>query len=104
MEKLNKIRYTAPMLSLHASYDEEEGKRFDEFIHRSTGELEGYTRNEAGEKVTLLGGRLAFNVSKKTDFLVAGKDPGSKLEEVRKYKIKIVSESEFEGLLKKQGL
>lgn len=69
-----------------------------------TGELEGYTRNEAEEKVMLLGGRAASNVSKKTDFLVAGKDPGSKLEDAGKYKIKIISEREFERLLKKQGM
>ncbi len=83
------------------SYKEELPLKGKTFVF--TGELERYTRSEAEEKVMLLGGRAASGVSKKTDFLIAGKDPGSKLEDARKYEIKILSEREFEGLLKKYG-
>lgn len=64
-----------------------------------TGELENYTRGEAKSKVEELGVRATSSVSNNTDYVVAGKEPGSKLDEARKHKIRIINESEFEELL-----
>lgn len=64
-----------------------------------TGELEKYTREEAKEIVESLGGRAASSVSGSTDYVVAGKNPGSKLEEARKRGVKILDEAAFEKLL-----
>jgi DNA ligase (NAD+) len=61
-----------------------------------TGKLENYTRDEAQRRVEALGGRATSSVSGETDVVVAGKDPGSKLEEAKKQGIRIIDEKEFE--------
>ncbi len=63
-----------------------------------TGSLEKYTRNEAERRVASLGGRAASGVSGETDFVVAGEKPGGKLDEAKKYGIRILDEPEFEKL------
>ena len=64
-----------------------------------TGELESYTRDEAKRLVVEHGGRAASSVSSKTDYLVAGRNPGSKLAEARTKKVKIIDEEEFRGMI-----
>lgn len=64
-----------------------------------TGSLSGYTRQEAKEKVEMRGGRAVSSVSSKTDYVVAGKNPGSKHDEAQKLGVKIIDEEEFERLL-----
>ena len=61
-----------------------------------TGSLNSMTREEAKEKIRFLGGDVNESVSKKTDYLVAGEEPGSKLGKANKLGIKILNE---EGLL-----
>jgi DNA ligase (NAD+) len=65
-----------------------------------TGKLEGYTRQEAKRAVEDRGGRATSSVSQETDYVVAGRDPGSKLEEAKKHEVKIIDEKEFVKLLK----
>lgn len=65
-----------------------------------TGGLDGYTRQEAKELIEQRGGRVTSSVSKKTDYVVAGADPGSKLENAKKLGIQILDEKEFSELLK----
>ncbi|MCM8795838.1 MAG: NAD-dependent DNA ligase LigA [Candidatus Omnitrophica bacterium] len=65
-----------------------------------TGELEGFTRNEAEALVRRLGGNPTGSVSKNTDFVVAGKNPGSKYDKAQKLGIKIIGEKEFKEMLK----
>jgi len=65
-----------------------------------TGTLQGYTRTEAKEKIESLGGKVTSSVSKKTDYVVAGENPGSKYEKARKLGITILDEAEFNTLLK----
>ena len=60
-----------------------------------TGSLINLTREEAKEKIRDLGGKISEVVSKNTDFLVLGKEPGSKLQEAKKLGIKIISEKRF---------
>ncbi len=66
-----------------------------------TGELERFTRAEAERKVEDLGGRASSGVSRKTDFVVAGLNPGSKLDEARKLGVKIIDEKAFEKLIRR---
>ena len=60
-----------------------------------TGTLERFTRSEASELIEKLGGRVTSSVSKKTDFVIAGSESGSKLDKAKKLKIKILTEVEF---------
>ncbi|MCS7200572.1 MAG: NAD-dependent DNA ligase LigA [Patescibacteria group bacterium] len=65
-----------------------------------TGELEKYSRNEAKEIVEKLGGQTTETISKRVNFLVVGKNPGSKLEKAKKLSIITITESEFEEMIK----
>lgn len=65
-----------------------------------TGVLESMTRDEAKEKIRLWGGDVAESVTTKTDFVVAGKNPGSKYEKAKKLGVKILNEKEFLETLK----
>jgi DNA ligase (NAD+) len=65
-----------------------------------TGELKTMTRDQAGKKVRELGGDISGSVSKNTDYVVVGENPGSKLEKAKKLGIKIINESEFLKMIK----
>lgn len=64
-----------------------------------TGTLEEFSRDQAKDKIIALGGRVTSSVSSKTDFVIAGTDPGSKLAKAGKLGIPILNESEFKKLL-----
>ena len=66
-----------------------------------TGTLETMTRSEAEKKIRFLGGHPAKFISKQTDYLVVGKEPGSKFEMAKKLRIKTLDEKEFINLLSK---
>ncbi|MDD5362712.1 MAG: NAD-dependent DNA ligase LigA [Ignavibacteria bacterium] len=65
-----------------------------------TGTLEKFTRNKAEELIEKYGGRSSGSVSKKTDYVLAGAEAGSKLDKAKKLGVKIISESDFEEMLK----
>jgi DNA ligase (NAD+) len=64
-----------------------------------TGEIERYTRREAKDLVEKLGARATGSVSKSTDFVVVGENPGSKIEDAKKLDVKIIGEEEFLKLI-----
>lgn len=65
-----------------------------------TGGLETLSRGEAQELVLRRGGKVSSSVSKKTDYVVYGKDPGSKFEKAQELNIPTLTEEEFKELLK----
>jgi len=65
-----------------------------------TGGLDSFTRAEARKLVEDMGGRVTAAVSNKTDFVIAGKDPGSKYDNAMRLGIKILDENEFKTMLK----
>jgi DNA ligase (NAD+) len=66
-----------------------------------TGSLESMTRQQARERIEALGGRVSSSVSRKTTFVVAGKDPGSKLDRAKALGVKILDERGFMEVLSK---
>jgi DNA ligase (NAD+) len=74
----------------------------DKFAGKSfvfTGGLVNRSREEAGEIVQQHGGKVSGSVSKKTDYVVVGTDPGSKYDKAKELGVTILSEAEFEKLL-----
>jgi DNA ligase (NAD+) len=65
-----------------------------------TGTLPGLTRDEASALIEARGGRVTSSVSKKTDFVLAGAEPGSKLEKANKLGVTVVDEAAFRKMLK----
>jgi DNA ligase (NAD+) len=65
-----------------------------------TGTLERHTRDEAKKLIEDAGGKVAGSVSKKTDYVVAGEEAGSKLDKARELKVAVIGEKEMEELLK----
>ena len=66
-----------------------------------TGGLDSFTRDEARKLIEDLGGRVSSSVSKKTDFVIVGKDPGSKYGNALKLGVKTINEEEFKKLIGK---
>ncbi|MFA6028049.1 MAG: NAD-dependent DNA ligase LigA [Patescibacteria group bacterium] len=64
-----------------------------------TGTLKTMTRDEAKEKIRQAGGNISSSVSKQTDYVIAGEEPGSKYTKAKKINIKILSEKEFISIL-----
>lgn len=65
-----------------------------------TGELKSMTRQEAEETVEQMGGRATNSVSKNTDFVVVGENPGSKYEKAKKIGVKTIDEGQFLKMIK----
>ncbi|HEX5035163.1 MAG TPA: helix-hairpin-helix domain-containing protein, partial [bacterium] len=64
-----------------------------------TGTLTKYSRDEIKELIELHGGKTSSSVSKKTDFVLAGEEAGSKLTKAQELGVKVIGEEEFEGLV-----
>lgn len=95
LEKLEKVGVQIINLSLKA-----QSQKLKDKIFVLTGSLESMSRNEAKEKIRELGGDVSESVSKKTDYVIAGNDPGSKHEKAKQLGVKVLNEKEFLDLIK----
>ncbi len=80
--------------------DSAEDTRFEGMTFVLTGTLSKFTRSEASEIIEKLGGRTSGSVSKKTSVVLAGAEAGSKLTKAEALGIKVISEDEFEEMIK----
>jgi len=64
-----------------------------------TGTLPGMTRDEARSLIEAAGGRVTGSVSKKTDYVLTGADPGSKLDKANELGVAVIDEDEFKKML-----
>ena len=80
--------------------NENEDDRFEGMTFVLTGTLENYTRDEASDLIERFGGKTSSSVSKKTTYVLAGEDAGSKLDKAQKLEIPIISEQDFTEMIK----
>jgi DNA ligase (NAD+) len=83
-------------------------EKFNQFLEGKkfvlTGKLEEYNREEASQLLRQYGGRVNSSVSSETDYLIVGKNPGSKIDRAKTQNIKILNEDEFLKILKEKKL
>ena len=98
IDLLNRLRAAGVEMEIDGG-----GKMLDErFVGKTfvlTGKLENYTRDEAAKLIEDRGGRVSSSVSKKTDYVVAGEDAGSKLTKAESLGVSVLSEEQFSGML-----
>lgn len=88
---------------VNTTYIEEEGtdNRFEGRTFVLTGSLEMYTRGEASNIIEKFGGKTSSTVSKKTDYVLAGEEAGSKLTKAQSLGVTIITEQEFIEMIKR---
>lgn len=79
--------------------DEQTDERFKGNTFVLTGTLQKYTRDQASEIIEKYGGKTSGSVSKKTTYVLAGEDAGSKLTKAQELGVTIITEAEFEAML-----
>ena len=79
--------------------EEQTDNRFEGKTFVLTGTLPTLSRNEATEIIENFGGRTTSSVSKKTTYVLAGEEAGSKLDKAQKLGVKIITEDEFKAML-----
>ena len=94
LEKLGQAGVNMQILSL----DEETDNRFEGKTFVLTGSLSKYTRGEASDLIEKFGGKVSGSVSKKTTYVLAGEDAGSKLTKAQSLGITIITEQDFENM------
>lgn len=94
LEKLQQAGINMKAIEEEKSDNRLEGKTFV-----LTGTLENYTRQEASNLIEQYGGKVSSSVSKKTDYVVAGEEAGSKLKKAEELNLIILTEEEFQKLM-----
>jgi DNA ligase (NAD+) len=100
-DKINKNIEELLQLGIQLNYEDKEVKE-NVFMGKTvvvTGSLEKYSRSSIKETLQSLGAKVSSSVSKKTDYVLVGKDPGSKYTKAQDLGVKIISEEEFQNML-----
>ncbi|MEA2088954.1 MAG: NAD-dependent DNA ligase LigA [Patescibacteria group bacterium] len=98
LKELNKLNIAGIRIKIASE------KKLDQKFYNKTfvltGSLNNLTRQEAKDKIRILGGNISSAISKSTDYVIAGKNPGSKYAKAKKLGIKILDGEEFSDLIK----
>ena len=97
IDLINKLKHAGVNMTLKQELGTD--NRFEGKVFVLTGSLEKYSRDEASQVIEKLGGKTSSSVSKKTDYVLAGEDAGSKLKKAQELGVKIISEIEFDKMI-----
>ena len=98
IDLINRLKKSG--VNMKAIEDENADNRFEGKTFVLTGSLEKYTRQEASDIIEKFGGKVSGSVSKKTSYVLAGEEAGSKLKKAQNLGIAIISEEQFEEMIK----
>ena len=87
-------------INMEDTSEESQDNRFEGLTFVLTGSLESFTRDEASDIVEKFGGKVSSSVSKKTSYVLAGEEAGSKLTKAQTLGISIISEEQFKNMIK----
>lgn len=98
IDLINKLKYAG--VNTTSLEEENIDNRFENKTFVLTGTLSKYTRDEAGNIIEKFGGKTSGSVSKKTSYVIAGEDAGSKLTKAQSLGIEVITEEQFEEMIK----
>lgn len=98
VDLINKLK--AAGVNMEALEAENTDNRFEGKTFVLTGSLEKYTRDEASNIIEKFGGKTSGSVSKKTSYVLAGEDAGSKLTKAQSLGVEVITEQQFEEMIK----
>jgi DNA ligase (NAD+) len=99
IDLIERLRAAGLQLEIEGASKYVSDERFEGKTFVLTGKLEKYTRDEAAKLIEDRGGRVSSSVSKKTDYVVAGEDAGSKLTKAQDLGVRVLDETEFSSLV-----
>ena len=95
---LNKLKSAG--VNMNCLEEESSDKSFEGKTFVLTGSLEKYTRDEASKIIESFGGKTSSSVSKKTSYVLAGEEAGSKLLKAQELGVEVITENQFETMIK----
>ncbi len=99
LEVIERLKTAGVKTEIDGDANAELNENFNGKTFVLTGKLEQFTRDEAAKLIEDLGGRVSSSVSKKTDYVVAGSDAGSKLTKAESLGVKVLNEDEFKMMI-----
>ena len=97
IDMINKLKEAG--VNMNAIEKEQSDDRFAKKVFVLTGSLQKYTRQQASDLIEKFGGKTSSSVSKKTDYVLAGEDAGSKLIKAQELGVTVLTEDEFEKMV-----
>ncbi len=99
IQLIERLRQAGVKLANETGAGADSDKRFAGKTFVLTGKLESFTRGDAGKLIEDRGGRVSSSVSKKTDYVVAGENAGSKLTKAREFGVPVIGEADLREML-----